>query len=81
MFLYMLPLVGVFVAAFFNPTNAVLTYTALGMALGPQVFTFGIILPNFLRKLLDFLSQLVEKVKKIVRGFSKIYSKIMQPEK
>jgi len=40
MFLYMLSLAGIFVAAFLNPTNAGLTYTALGMALGPQVYIF-----------------------------------------
>jgi len=37
MFLYMFPLVGVFVAAFLIPTNAALTYTSLAMATVPQV--------------------------------------------
>jgi hypothetical protein len=42
--LHTLPLVGVFVAAFLNPTNPGLTYTAVAMALGQQVFALGNIL-------------------------------------
>jgi hypothetical protein len=77
MLLYTLPLVGVFVAAFLNPTNADLTYTALAMALSPQVFFFGILLLLCCSDCSDSF----KKVKKIAYGLSEIYSKIMQPNK
>jgi hypothetical protein len=75
--LYTLPLVGVFVAAFLNPTNAGLTYTALGMALGPQVFIIGIILLIICKGCCPCL----EKVMDILVGLYKIYYNIMQPKK
>ena len=37
MFLYMFPLIGVFVAAFLIPTKRGMTYTALAMAAVPQI--------------------------------------------
>jgi hypothetical protein len=42
LFLYTVPLIGVFVAAFLIPTNAGLTFTALGLALMPHISIFGL---------------------------------------
>ena len=74
MLLYTFPLVGVFAAAFFSPTNTGLTYTALGMALGPQIL--------ILLAIFSLCCCCLEKpIKNIGEGLTKIYSKIMQPKK
>jgi hypothetical protein len=78
MLLYTLPLVGVFVAAFLDPTNAAMTYTALGMALGPQVLIYGTILLFCCSACCTCLRKPLEI---IVKGLYKTYSKIMQPKK
>ena len=47
MFLYIVPLIGVFGAAFVNPTNEKLTFAALGMAFLPQILIFVSLLLYF----------------------------------